>query len=89
MHMCAIAQEFQGDSSLVPRLSPASLQQMTFEPIVKIRKGRAWYVKSHDPKIRNFLIRLPELPCNVTRTCLADLLSSWDIYPFLDALASL
>ena len=45
------------------------------------------YVKSHDPKSRNFLTWLPELPCNVTRTCLADLLSSWDIYRFLFALA--
>ena len=41
-------------TSLVPRLSPASVQQMTFESVVKIKKGRAWYAKSRDPKLRNF-----------------------------------
>ena len=32
--------------SPVPRLSPVTIQQTTFELVVKTRKGRAWYVKS-------------------------------------------
>ena len=35
--------------------SPLARAHMTFAPEQNLRRGRAWYAKSRDPKLRNFL----------------------------------
>ena len=72
--------------------SPLTHAHMTFASEHKLRRGRAWYAKSRDPKITQFpyiATWLPELPCTVTCTCIADLPSYWDVYRLLYALARL